>query len=219
MKVVEYLKKLKSMKKSNYILLFTLFVTFNFMQAQEEKVSKFDIIAYGGIGYGIVESDNEPNYNLNNNHGEILLNYNVDDTFGFATGIGLNELTGNGFNSIGSFYHQRTVIKIPLLVTFNSDFSDKFKVFASLGVYGNNIIKDEYRFLNNTKKEVFEGWTFGLQMGAGFIFELSDHFGLGINLSGQSDFSKLESNINSGFTDEQKIKNLNSFGFIFMLKI
>jgi hypothetical protein len=56
-------------------------------------------------------------------------------------------------------------------------------------------------------------------MGAGFIFELSDHFGLGINLSGQSDFSKLESNINSGFTDEQKIKNLNSFGFIFMLKI
>ncbi len=208
------------MKRSNHLLLVIFFLGFNIIRAQvEEKESKFNLIAYGGIGYGIVENDNEPNYNLNSNSGEILLNYNLNQKFGIATGIGLNELTGNGFNSIGDFYHERTLIKIPLLVTFNSDFSNKFKVFASLGFYGNNLIKDEYHFLNNTKIEVFDGWNFGLQMSAGFIIELSDHFGLGINFSGQSDFSKFESNTNSGVTDEQKMKNLNSFGFIFMLKI
>jgi len=189
------------------------------IQAQEEKDSKFNIIAYGGIGYGIVENDNEPNYNLNSNNGEILLNFDSNEGIGIATGIGLNELTGNGFNSLGSFYHERTFLKIPLLVTFNSNFSDNFSVFADVGVYGQNIIKDEYRFLNNTQKDSFEGWNFGLQIGVGLIFEVSENFGLGINYSGQSDFSKFESNNSSGINDEQKMNNLNSFGLIFKLQL
>lgn len=207
------------MKKSNYILLFILVLSFNLMQSQEEKESKFNILAYGGIGYGIVENDSEPNYNLNSNNGEILLNYNINEKVGIATGIGLNELSGNGFNSIGAFYHERTLLKVPLLVTLSSKFSDDFSVFANVGVYGQNIIKDEYRFLNNTQKDIFEGWNFGLQIGVGLMFDVSENFGLGINYSGQSDFSKFDSNNNSGINDEQKMNNLNSFGFIFMLKL
>ncbi len=207
------------MKRSHYILVLIFFLSINMIQAQEEKDSKFNIIAYGGIGYGIVENDNEPNYNLNSNNGEILLNFDSNEGIGIATGIGLNELTGNGFNSLGSFYHERTFLKIPLLVTFNSNFSDNFSVFADVGVYGQNIIKDEYRFLNNTQKDSFEGWNFGLQIGVGLIFEVSENFGLGINYSGQSDFSKFESNNSSGINDEQKMNNLNSFGLIFKLQL
>lgn len=207
------------MKKTSTILVLILLLTINTTQAQENKTSNFSLIAYGAIGYAIMENDNEPSYNLNSNSGEILVNYHVDEEFGFATGIGMNELSGNGFNSFGNFYHERTTIKVPLLVTFTSSFSDKFNVFAVVGGYGQNIIKDEYYFLNNTQTDIYDGWSFGFQLGAGFIYQVSENFGLGINYSGQADLSKFESNNNTGINDKQKMKNLNSFGLIFMLKV
>ncbi len=145
------------MKKSNYILLFTFFLIFNLIQAQEEKVSKFNIIAYGGISYGIVKNANEPNYNLNTNNAELLLNYKISQAFGVATGIGFNELSGNGFNSVGNFYNERTLIKITLLLTMNSKMSENFTLFENFGFYGQNLIKDGYRYIDNTQIDIYEG--------------------------------------------------------------
>ncbi|TVZ47481.1 porin family protein [Olleya sp. Hel_I_94] len=207
------------MKKSNYILLFIFLMTFNLTQAQEVKESKFNIIAYGGIGYGIVENDEEPNYNLNTNNAELLLNYRVSQAFGIGTGIGINELSGNGFNSIGNFYQERTLLKIPLLLTMNSKISDNFTLFANFGFYGQNIIKDEYRYIADTQKNIYDGWNFGAQLGLGFVFKMFDNFSAGINYTGQSDFSKFESNDNQGINDNQKIKNLNSVGVILMIEL
>jgi len=207
------------MKKSNYILLFTLFLTFSLMQAQEEKESKFNIIVYGGIGYGIVENDNEPNYNLNSNTIEILVNYNINKKFGIATGIGLNELSGNGFNSIGNFYHERTLLKIPLLFTTGSNVTENLKLFTNFGFFGQNIINDEYRFLNETQKDIYKGWNFGAQFGFGFAFEMSDNYSIGINYNAQSDLSKFGSNNNAGINDKQKFTNLNSVGILFMIDL
>ncbi|OUS03097.1 hypothetical protein A9Q86_01860 [Flavobacteriales bacterium 33_180_T64] len=207
------------MKKPHYILIFIFFLTVNLVQAQDEKESKFNIIGYGGIGYGIVENDNEPNYNLNNNGGEILLNYRINQKFGIATGIGLNELTGNGFNSIGNFYHERTMLKVPLLATMNYNVSDKFRMIANFGLYTQNIAKDEYRFLNNSQKDIYNGWNFGVQLGLGFLFELYDNFSAGINYNGQSDFSNFKTDNNQGINDQQKLKNLNSMGIILMIEV
>ena len=207
------------MKKSNYILLFTLFLTFSLMQAQEEKESKFNIIVYGGIGYGIVENDNEPNYNLNSNTIEILVNYNINKKFGIATGIGLNELSGSGFNSIGNFYHERTLLKIPLLFTMGSNVTENLKLFTNFGFFGQNIINDEYRFLNETQKDIYKGWNFGAQFGFGFAFEMFDNYSIGINYNAQSDLSKFGSNNNAGINDKQKFTNLNSVGILFMIDL
>ncbi|PQJ21994.1 hypothetical protein BSU00_06520 [Tenacibaculum sp. SG-28] len=208
------------MKKSNCILLFIFFVTFNLIQAQDEvKKSKFNIIGYGGIGYGIVENNNEPNYNLNSNSGEILLNYNINQKFGIAAGIGMNKLSGNGFNSVGNFYHERTLLKVPLLFTVGSKLYENFRVFANLGFYGQNIIKDEYRFLNNTQKDVYDSWNFGAQIGLGFLYEIFNNYYAGINYTGQSDLSKFESNNNVGINDEQKMKNLNSVGITLLIEL
>jgi opacity protein-like surface antigen len=207
------------MKKSNYILLFTLFLTFSLVQAQEEKESKFNIIVYGGIGYGIVENDNEPNYNLNSNALEILVNYNINKKFGIATGIGLNELSGNGFNSIGNFYHERTLLKIPLLFTMGSNVTENLKLFTNFGFFGQNIINDEYRFLNETQKDIYKGWNFGAQFGFGFAFEMFDNCSIGINYNAQSDLSKFGSNNNAGINDKQKFTNLNSVGILFMIDL
>ena len=131
------------MIKTNYILVFLFCLNLNFIQAQDEKDSKFHIVSYGGIGYGILDNDNQPNYNMNSNSGDILLNYDLNNKFGIATGIGLNELSGNGFNTIGNFYHERTLLKVPLLLTLNSYLSEKLSVFANFGLFGQAIIKDE----------------------------------------------------------------------------
>lgn len=208
------------MKKPNYTLLFICFLAFNLIQAQnEEKESKFNIIGYGGIGYGIVENDNQPNYNLNSNSGEFLLNYNIGQKLGIATGIGLNELTGNGFNSVGNFYHKRTLIKIPLLAIINHNVSDKFRVITNFGFFGQHIVKDEYQFLNSIQKDIYDGWNFGAQLGIGFVFEFFDNFSVGVNYNGLSDFSKFETNNNQIINDKQKIKNLNTIGMMLLLKL
>ena len=211
------------MKNRTYILAVIILLIWKVTPAQDKLQdktnSKFSLFAQGGIGYATIENNNQPNYNLNSNSGDLLINYHVDEKFGFATGIGLSELSGNGFNAIGSFFHERTLLKIPLLVSFTSKFSDSFTIYANLGVYGQNTIEDKYRFLNNSQKNIYHGWNFGLQGGAGFIYSLSKNFGLGFALSGQSDFSEFETNDKVGFDDEQNIKNLISFGTIFQLKI
>ena len=207
------------MKKPNYILLFICFLTISLIQAQEKKESKFNIIAYGGIGYAIVKNDNEPNYNLNSNSGDILLNYRINQKFGIASGVGLIELSGTGFNSLGNFYHERTMLKIPLLATMDYKISEKIKMIGNFGFYTQNITTDEYRFLNNSQKNVYEGWNFGTQLGLGFVFKMFDNFSAGINYSGQSDFSKFKTNNNLGINDKQKLKNLNSIGIILMIDL
>ena len=192
------------------------------LQAQEkneEKESKFNIIAYGGIGYAIIKNDNEPSYNLNSNSGDILLNYRINQKFGVATGIGITELSGNGFNSLGNFYHERTTIKIPLLATLDYKISEKIKMIGNFGFYTQNIITDEYRFLNISQKDVYEGWNLGSQLSLGFVFKMFDNFSAGVNYSGQSDFSKFKSNNNSGINDKQKLKNLNSIGVVLMIDL
>ncbi len=208
------------MKISNYVLLIALFLTSNVLLAQdEEQKSKFKLITTGGIGFGIVNNDDQPDYNLNSNSAEILLNYNFNESYGIATGIGFYELTGTGFDSIGNFYHQRNFLKIPLLLTMNYGFTDKIKFTGNIGGYAQVVAKDEYRYLNNTIEDRYEGWNFGLQIGFALLFELTDKFEVGVNYSGQSDFTKLESNSNSGISDEQRMKNLNTFGLILVINL
>ena len=156
---------------------------------------------------------------MNSNSGDILLNYRINQKFGVATGIGIAELSGNGFNSLGNFYHERTTLKIPLLATLDYKISEKIKMIGNFGFYTQNIITDEYRFLNISQKDVYEGWNLGSQLSLGFVFKMFDNFSAGVNYSGQSDFSKFKSNNNSGINDKQKLKNLNSIGVVLMIDL
>ena len=214
------MKQAKAMKKIKLLILITIIFSHINSSAQEENRSKFSIIGNGGFGYGIIENDSEPNYNMNSDNGEILLNYKINQIVGISTGIGINNLSGNGFNSVGNFYHERTLLKVPLLITMDIKKSlENFRIFVNLGFYGQNIIKDEYRFLNTTQKEVFDGWNFGAQIGIGFVFDMFWNMSAGINLNGQSDFSKFESNNNAGINDKQKMKDLSSIGIVLIIKL
>lgn len=200
------------MKKINYLYLLLCFISFGIVHAQEGEKSKFNLLAYGGIGYGIVENDNQPNYNLNSNSGDLLLNYDISEDFGVATGIGMNELSGNGFNATGSFYHERTLLKVPVVATMEYPISEFFSFVANLGIYTQHILKDEYRFLNTIQEDVYDGWNFSAQLGMGFMFKAFENMRVGIHYNGQSDFTTFKTNNNQPLEDEQKMKNLSTFG-------
>ncbi|MFC5195368.1 outer membrane beta-barrel protein [Bizionia hallyeonensis] len=210
------------MKKLNVMMFALSLLATIGMQAQEQietKDSKFNILASGGIGYGIMDNDNAPNYNMNSNTGDLLLNYRVHSKFGIATGVGFNQLSGNGFNAIGNFYHERYLIRIPLLLTFDKQVADKFSIIGHLGPYAQNVFKDEYSFNAAKIEDVYDGWNFGFQLGLGFVYQIEPHFGIGINYTGQSDFTKLETRNSAVFNDEQKLKNLNTFGLVLQFNL
>lgn len=211
------------MKRMKLILGITFLFICSLIQAQEVNSSKFNISGFSGIGYATIENNKEPNYNLNCHQAEFLLNYKFDQTIGIATGFGYAEFTGNGFNSGGNFYQQRTTFKIPILVTVTYNFSDIYKIIGNLGIYAQGIIEDEYRFQNKTTILTFNGgaWNFGLQTDLILPVSVSDNFSLGINIKNQTDFNKVGLPIpaDKPIYDYQKVHNLNSIGLIALLEL
>jgi opacity protein-like surface antigen len=201
------------MKKRNLLILLALIFTYHNIFSQENNESKFNIIGSGGIGYGIIENDSEPNYNLNSNSGEILLNYRFTEKFGIASGIGLNQLTGNGFNSLGEFYHERNLLKIPLLLTLNGEISENIEFFGNFGFFAQNIVKDNYGFLSNSTENIYKGWNFGGQVGVGILFNFTEKMKIGFIFNSQSDLSKFESN-SLTISSKQKLRNLSTVGLL-----
>lgn len=207
------------MKKRYLLSAFFILSAIYFLKAQEEKQSKFSIIAFGGIGYGIVENDNAPNYNLNSNSGELLLNYNIYKGIGLATGIGVNQLSGNGFNTSGNFYHERSLLKMPLLGTLDYNISEKLSMIGNFGFYTQTIINDSYQYLTTNQNDVYKGWNFGAQIGVGFLYQLFDNFSAGVNFNAQSDFSKFKTSNNAPLNDRQLLNNLTTTGIILKVEL
>jgi len=200
------------------ILFSILMLSSSNAQDDTDSFNKLDLTLTTGIGYGQVKNDNEPNYNLNANVGEALLTYNFNKNFGLSTGVGWLQLSGNGFNSSGNFYHERDYIKIPLLVRSTQRITDKLNLLLSAGFYGQTIINEEHRYLLSTEKDAYEGWSFGFQGAFGFEYEVSSNWTVGINIATQSDFNKLETKNNASFQDEQNIQTLNTIGLLFGFK-
>lgn len=185
----------------------------------DDATSKFSFVTYGGIGYAVVDNDNQPNYNLNASTADFLLNYNIANRFGIATGIGIDRLTGTGFGSGGNFYHERGTLRIPLLLSTNYNLSPKVRLVANIGLYARTIIRDEYSFINGDADDLYEGWNFGLQTAIGLSYNFNHKTSLGIMFSTQGDFSRVESDANTGFNDEQKITGLNTIGLLFTINL
>lgn len=206
-----------------------LFLSSTTLSAQEDNIrnSRFSLVPYGGIGYATMENDNEVNYNLNVNQATLLLNYAFSDAdrWGVATGIGFSQLTGNGFNADGSFFHERNHLKIPALLTINYPISEKFEVFTNLGPYAQTIIKDDYQFVPAKVEDVFEGWNFGFQFSIGLLYDIDECWSLGFQVDAQSDFTDFDADRNltsvvnnQNIGGEQKIRDLTTIGLIARLR-
>ena len=208
------------------ILLFTLCICFTICSSQEidtitsnnNLYNKYRFLVHGGIGYGNIKNESAPNYNLNLNYFEALFNYRFSEKYGIATGIGINELTGNGFNVNGNFYHEREEVRIPLLATADYNFNDRIKAIVGLGFYGKTNRTDDFRFLNTVEKDVYEGWSFGFQGNFGLVFEFSKHYSFGLNFNTQSDFIDYEARPGQFLSGEQRMKNVSALGVLVLMQ-
>ncbi len=209
------------MNKLNLIIVLTLLFSFSIANAQNNdhnhnnSDSKFSIITYGGIGHAVIDNDNQPNYNLNANIADFLVSYRIGKRLGLSTGIGFNRLTGSGFNNANeNFYHERSTLKIPLLLSINFNLSPKVRLVSNIGFYTQTVTRDKYSFAGSTVKDVYEGWNFGLQSGIGLAYNYNKKIGIGIMFNNQGDFTRLESDANKGITDEQKILGINTIALL-----
>lgn len=208
------------MKKSILLgFLFSVFVlSFNHAQEDGSNFDRFNLSLSTGIGYGQVKNENQPNYNLNANVGEALLTYHFNKNFGLSAGVGWLQLSGDGFNTNGNFYHERDLLKFPLMIRSNKYIADKFNLSISAGFYGQTIINEEFTYLTAVEEDVYGGWSFGFQGFFGFEYEVSDNWSVGINVSTQSDFTKLKTENDASFKNEQSIETLNTIGLLFGLR-
>lgn len=207
------------MKTSTLLLSLGFILNIVILKAQETNPAKFNIVAYGGIGYTKVINDDAPNYDLNVNTGDLLLSYNAWKTIGIATGLGYSELSGNGFNTSGNFYQERTVIKIPLLLTLTKDITEHLIMTGNFGFYAQTIVKDEFQYIDSIEKDVYEGFNFGMQLGLGIGYRFDERLGFGVHFNSQSDFSSFETSNKATFKNEQKHKNLTSIGIFATIKL
>ncbi len=223
------------MKKLNFSILLALIFSFT-INAQNDhdnnknhgyghhdhgSDSKFSIVGYGGVGYGIVDNDNQPNYNLDASTFDVLLNYRIGKRYGIATGLGFNQLTGTGFDNAGqNFYHERGTLKIPLLLSGNYNVSPKVRLVVNIGFYAQTILKDDFSFAGNTTiGDIYEGWNFGLQSGIGMSYNFNQKISLGLMLNTQGDFSRFDTASDVNITNKQKIKSVNTAGLLFTINL
>lgn len=214
------------MRTLEYLILLLCIVSSQLIQAQEDQSInkqedipvKFNFITASGFGYGIINSEDKPDYNVNISTGEILLNYRFNNVIGLASGIGYTALSGNSFNSLGNFYHTRELLSIPLILTAKRDFTDRFRIAMEVSLYAQTILRDKYSYLDFNQKDLYDGWNFGSQISFAFLFEVLNNYYLGLNYKMQSDFSKLSTTSNATTQDKQALW-FNSIGFIFMFDI
>ena len=207
------------MKKLHLILLIAFLTTFSNLQAQD---SRFTVISYGGIGFATLDNQNSANYDLNVNTAEFTLHYRIGTSVGVGGGLALDTFSGNAFNETGNYYHERSSIRIPLLVTYTYGISDKVTLYGSIGPYGRKILSEDIDTTGLlTSFNTYDGWNFGIQSSLNIGYSLNENLMLGFTINNQGDITNVESignGVNSSTPEEQKTKAMYTIGLSFAFK-
>ncbi len=163
------------MKKIIYLLVFTCSLSFNSIHAQEKDGFRFDTMIMYGLGSGIADNSNAPDYNFRTQEFNAVFNFDFGKLFGFGTGLGFSRLSGNGFNSSGDFFHSRTLLRLPVLLTMTHPVTEYFEFYANGGFFWEHIRKDEFQYLNTTIEDLYEGSSVGAQFQIGLLINLPDN--------------------------------------------
>ena len=160
------------MIKRTLFCMLTFLLAVQIFYAQDENKFRFDTYLYLGAGSGEFVTSDQPNYVVDSRYSEFILNFDFGKKFGVGTGIGLIQLRGNGFDDTGNFFHQRRILKIPLLLTAIEPITDYLEAYGNGGFFWHNIIHDEFQYLNSTNEDVFDGSGIGAQFEFGLTVKL-----------------------------------------------
>ena len=207
------------MKKVVCFLIIICSVSILSLEAQEKEGLRVSAMGFYGVGLGIVDNKNAPNYNFRTTNFDVLVDFDFGKIIGFATGIGFSSLSGNGFNSTGDFYHERSLMKIPLLMSLTYPISKDFDFYANGGLFYEQIRDDEFQYLNTTEKDIYEGSSIGAQFQVGFLINLpakvdweGSRVGVlfGAQLSGEYDNGS-----NGALFNQQDLGDIYSFSVVY----
>lgn len=182
----------------------------------QEKNSNWRVLAYGGIGFGTVNNTKAPEYDVNFITGQFLVNYKFDSYFGVSSGVGLLEISGNGFDEKGAFYHKRKTLTIPVLFTMTYPLDTHVILMGHLGINATKPISGSYAYLKGTTSNVYTDWGLGSDVAVGLAYRFSEGFSLGFRFQTQADFIAMKSSLN---TNEQKLDKLNSLGIFLAIAL
>jgi len=184
------------MKKALICLIFLHLISNISLQAQEKEGLKISAMGFYGLGFGIIENTNAPNYDFRATNLDVIIDFDFGKILGFATGIGFSDLAGDGFNSSGNFFHKRSILKIPLLMSLTYPITKEFDFYANGGFFYEHIMDDEWQYVSNTEKDLYEGSSIGAEIGAGLLIKLPNKLDwsgsrlgvvFGVQLSGDYD--------------------------------
>ena len=165
------------------------------VNAQENKVSNFNLQLSYGIGSSVIQNEGI-NTRLGTIGVEILGTYQFKENLGISTGFSGLGLNGNSFNEIGNYNQTRGIFRIPVLLTANKYLNEKTQFITSGGLFVNHIIEDSYEYVNSTENIQFENWSMGLQGRLGISYDVSSKAALGVAYNIQYNFSDFSENQN-----------------------
>ena len=183
------------MKRKIFALVVPIMVLSFAVNAQENKVSKFNLQLSYGIGSSVIQNEGI-NTRLGTTSVEILGTYQFKENLGISTGFSGLGLNGNSFNENGNYNQTRGVFRIPVLLTANKHLNEKIQFITSGGMFVNHIVEDSYEYVNSTQDFQFENWSMGVQGRLGISYNVSSNVAFGGAYNVQYNFSEFSKNQN-----------------------
>ena len=194
----------------NKILFSLLFVALNLF-SQENNDSKGDYFTSFYFGNATIES--ETNYKVNADvvGSSLGKEFILSKPLSLIVAVELLRIQHEIPVTTGSnpLFQVNNFIKIPVLLRYGQQFTDKSTMYAETGIYAASLykLKVENIALNSSQKENNVGYNFGLQLNLGFNYRLSDSYSFGFGINTQADLFQTY----NGAVSEIKIVELYSF--------
>lgn len=197
------------------LLLSTIFLFFSSNLVAQSNInyevvtSKIDFVLIPKTGFGRISQSNQPSLNGFITGGDILLSFRVNKSSFLSTGIGYTEFNANHTISGNAASLRNTYLHFPVNYTSNFTLSksksdtDKVLLSIGIGLYGNNLFKQEVETINGAFSEKNVGWNMGFSTYLGIKFNVSDVMNLGVGLETNNDWTKIKKD-----GESQKIDNL-----------
>ena len=205
------------MKKVQFALLFLL-LSFIANSQEEPKKPEFGLNINGKIGFGKLIQNGMVNLNGSINSGDILFFYRLPSGTTISTGVGMLDFNANGVTGGESYSLKQSYLRIPINLNYSlfilkNQLDSKLSAYGGIGIYANNLFREEIQTIDQTFKNKNQGWNAGLGFNLGLRFGVTKDVNFGIGFESQSDITKIKKN-----GTERKLEEINTVNFSFEFK-
>jgi opacity protein-like surface antigen len=128
------------------------------------------------------------------------------------------DFNANGVSDGESYALKQTYLRIPINLNYSlfilkNQLDSKLSAYGGIGIYANNLFREEIQTIDQTFKNKNQGWNAGLGFNLGLRFGVTKDVNFGIGFESQSDITKMKKN-----GTERKLEEINTINFSFEFK-